>query len=403
MGFLLFILIILIIVYLIIPFVLLARMGQLRVHLENLERALRAFDGRLDRAATAAGPREMPAPPPAEPEPTPSAPPRAAPAATPPDIVRDRYVTEPPQPAAPEPPATLEPTIAEPPPAAAEPPAPEPQAAIPEERADDAAPAATAVPAGPRRRRGASAIAAERSRLLRPGEALRHAMGRLGRRHRARARRHPAGALLDRAGPVRARPAGDRRRGAGARAGRARRAGAPARDHRRARRDAAGAHPEHSHRRRHHRRLRRRLGRLRALRLPLAGARLPAARRGGAGDLGGRAGARAGARRARPRRRLCDAAAGLHRAAELLGALRLPRGGHRRRLCAGALPDVGLAGDHRRRLLDRCGCSSASATPAAARCRRTPSTSRPASRWRRSSSSPDCSTDRPPSAAASSR
>ncbi len=104
MGFLLFILIILIIVYLIIPFVLLARMGELRVHLENLERALRAFDGRLDRAATAAGPREMPAAPPAEPEPTPSAPPRAAPAATPPDIVRDRYVTEPPQPAAPEPP-----------------------------------------------------------------------------------------------------------------------------------------------------------------------------------------------------------------------------------------------------------------------------------------------------------
>ena len=146
MGFLLFILIILIIVYLIIPFVLLARMGQLRVHLENLERALRAFDGRLDRAATAAGPREMPAAPPAEPEPIPVAPPRAAPAATPPDIVRDRYVTEPPQPAAPEPPSTLEPTVAEPPPAAAEPPAPEPQAAMAEERVDDAA--ATAVPAG---------------------------------------------------------------------------------------------------------------------------------------------------------------------------------------------------------------------------------------------------------------
>ena len=81
-GFLFFILTVLILVYLIIPFVLLNRMSDLRTQFENLERALRALDLRLDRLATAtasapsaggaisAGADETPpAPPPAEPEP----------------------------------------------------------------------------------------------------------------------------------------------------------------------------------------------------------------------------------------------------------------------------------------------------------------------------------------------
>jgi uncharacterized membrane protein len=152
-GFLLFILAVLILVYLIIPFVLLNRMADLRTHFESLERALHALDLRLARLATAAsapaaavalpaGREEAPpAPPLAEPEPAPYVPPRVVPAAVPPDVVRDRYVAEPP-------PATPEPAVAEPPPAAPEPPAPEPETAIPEERADDAAPPPTAVPPG---------------------------------------------------------------------------------------------------------------------------------------------------------------------------------------------------------------------------------------------------------------
>jgi hypothetical protein len=80
-GFLFFILAVLILVYLIIPFVLLHRMADLREHFGSLERALHALDLRLARLATAAsapaaagaipaGPAETPpAPPPAESEP----------------------------------------------------------------------------------------------------------------------------------------------------------------------------------------------------------------------------------------------------------------------------------------------------------------------------------------------
>ena len=81
-----------------------------------------------------------------------------------------------------------------------------------------------------------------------------------------------------------------------------------------------------------------------------AGRRLRAARPRRAGDARGRAAARPGARRARPGRRLRDAAAGLDQPAELLGALRLSRGRDRGRLRAGARAAVALARPHRRRV-----------------------------------------------------
>ena len=64
--------------------------------------------------------------------------------------------------------------------------------------------------------------------------------------------------------------------------------------------------------------------------------------------------------RSRPGRRLCDAGARLERAAELLGALRLSRRRHRRRLCARPGAAVALACDHRRRSSRCSGCWSAS-------------------------------------------
>jgi hypothetical protein len=60
-GFLLFILGVLILVYLIIPFVLLNRMADLREHFGSLERALHALDLRLARLATAASAPAEPA------------------------------------------------------------------------------------------------------------------------------------------------------------------------------------------------------------------------------------------------------------------------------------------------------------------------------------------------------
>ena len=64
-----------------------------------------------------------------------------------------------------------------------------------------------------------------------------------------------------------------------------------------------------------------------------------------------------------------------HRAAELLGALRLSRGRDRRRLCARALPDVALARDHRGRVLDALDVCRHRRSASADRCRRMPSTS----------------------------
>ena len=97
------------------------------------------------------------------------------------------------------------------------------------------------------------------------------------------------------------------------------------------------AHPEHPHRRRHHRRLRRRstpptrstISSRPALAFLLLGMVALATLR--PRWCTGRHSA--GSASSAP----CDAAAGLHRTAELLGALRLSRGGHRRRLRAGAL------------------------------------------------------------------
>ena len=77
--------------------------------------------------------------------------------------------------------------------------------------------------------------------------------------------------------------------------------------------------------------------------------RLHFARTGGAGDARRRAAARAGAGGPGPRRRFHRAAAGLHQRAELLGALSLSRGRHRRGLRAGAHETVALACHHRGR------------------------------------------------------
>ena len=60
-------------------------------------------------------------------------------------------------------------------------------------------------PSEPEAHRHPSSPAAARAEEDQPGGALRHAMGGLGRRHRARARRLLPGALFDRAGLVRAR------------------------------------------------------------------------------------------------------------------------------------------------------------------------------------------------------
>ena len=94
------------------------------------------------------------------------------------------------------------------------------------------------------------------------------------------------------------------------------------------------------------------------------GARLRAARHGGASDARRRAAARPGAGGARPRRRLRDAAARLLDRAELLGALHLSRRRHGRRVRARAHAAVALAGDHRGRASASCGCCRASTTRA---------------------------------------
>jgi len=140
-GFFVFILTVAVLVYLIIPFVLLSRMGELRIQLDGLGRALRSLDSRLDRltaaaagAPAAAGEVAAASEPPAEPQPSAAAS----------DIIRDTRVSEALESAAPEPPPAPEPSIAAEPPAAPEPPPPEPE--TPEHV--DAAEAPTAVPAG---------------------------------------------------------------------------------------------------------------------------------------------------------------------------------------------------------------------------------------------------------------
>ena len=116
-------------------------------------------------------------------------------------------------------------------------------------------------------------------------------------------------------------------------------------------------------RRRHRGRLCRRLRRLCALRLPAPGHGFRPARAGSARHARRRLAARPGACRPRPRRRLCHAAARRLRQAELLGALHLSRGRHRRGLCAGAGPAVALARDHGRRARRCSGPSPAAVRP----------------------------------------
>ena len=111
-----------------------------------------------------------------------------------------------------------------------------------------------------------------------PRRALRHAMGGLGRRHRARARRLFPGPLFDRARLVRTRRSRRARRHRRARSDRRRRMGAAPRDLDRRHGAVQGRHPERAHRRRHGGRLCRRLRGLRAVRLHRSGRRLRAAR-----------------------------------------------------------------------------------------------------------------------------
>ena len=184
-------------------------------------------------------------------------------------------------------------------------------------------------------------------------KALRHPMGGVGRRHRAGARRHLPGPLLHRGGTVRSGTAHHFRRDPRGRSGRPGRACAAARDHLGSRQDPdRRSHPEHPDRGRNHLRLCRRLGRACALRFPLAGHGLHPAWPGCARDTCRRAPTWPRARRSRAGRRLFDAAARGLAGAELLGALYLSHGGHRRGLCAGAHPDVALARDHRRSGID---------------------------------------------------
>ena len=112
----------------------------------------------------------------------------------------------------------------------------------------------------------------------RPRRALRHAMGGVGRRHRAGARRLFPGPLFDRARLVRTRRSRRARRHRRACADRGGRMGAAPRDLDRRHGAVQGRHPERAHRRRHGGRLCRRLRGLRAVRLYRSGRRLRAAR-----------------------------------------------------------------------------------------------------------------------------
>jgi uncharacterized membrane protein len=146
-AFLIFILVVLIVIYLIIPFVLLARMSSLNQQIEGLERTLRSLGGRLERLAL------QPAGAPAAAGP--AAPDVAAPAqptAAPPDIIRDTRVIEaPPDTVPPEPEPIPEPPLATAPPPLEEPSAPEqpsPEPA-PEVAAASPGPDDTAAPSPP--------------------------------------------------------------------------------------------------------------------------------------------------------------------------------------------------------------------------------------------------------------
>ena len=180
-----------------------------------------------------------------------------------------------------------------------------------------------------------------------PRRALRHAMGRLGRRHRARAWRLLPGAPGNRAGLVRARrprPARCHRRAC---SDRRRRMDQAARDQNGARRPSQGAYSERAHRGRHGHRLCRRLCSLRALPLHRPGPRFHSARRRRARHARRGAAARPCTRGARSDRRFRHAAHRLDRDAQLSRALSLSRRGDGRRLRACSRAAVALARDCR--------------------------------------------------------
>jgi uncharacterized membrane protein len=145
LGFLIFILFVLVVVYLIVPFVLLARMGGLNQQIENLERALRSLDNRLDRLALQ--PAGAPAAAAGSVAPDVTAP--AQPAAAAADIIRDTRAPEaPPDAAPPEPEPIPGPEPIPEPPLAAAPPPPE-EAPAPEQPSPEPAPEIAAASAGP--------------------------------------------------------------------------------------------------------------------------------------------------------------------------------------------------------------------------------------------------------------
>ncbi len=204
-----------------------------------------------------------------------------------------------------------------------------------------------------RRPQRRAAARVQRTGFRRFRKALRHAMGGLGRRHRAGARRHLPGALLHRGGPVRSGAAHHLRRDPRARSGGLGRARAAARDHLRPRQDSdRRSHPKHPDRGGYHVAYADVWAAHALYNFLSPAVGLRPARPGGAGDARRRAPPRPGARRPRAGRRLCDAAPGRLAGAELLGALHLSHGSHRRGLCAGAHPDVALARDHRRGGID---------------------------------------------------
>ena len=180
--------------------------------------------------------------------------------------------------------------------------------------------------------------------------APRHPLGGLDRRACARARRLLPGALFDRGGAGRPARAHHVRRHLCARAACGRRVDAAQGKHFRHRRAADRQHPGHPDRGRHRGRLRDRLRRLCALWLPCTRQRLHPARPRGARHARRSTAAWTRARRPRRGRRLRHAAAGLLRAAGLLGALHLSRYRHRGGLGAGADPALALAGGHDARL-----------------------------------------------------
>ncbi len=123
------------------------------------------------------------------------------------------------------------------------------------------------------------------------------------------------------------------------------------------RRHLTRAYPEHSHRGRNDCRLCNRLRRLCALWFLRACTCFRPAWHCRLGDPGGGPAAWTGAGRARPDRRLYHAGARLNRPGELLGALSLSRGRHRRGLRARAHADVALARGH-------CDCAERLVDPA---------------------------------------